>query len=92
MIDYLNNSGVTIMQQFLRNVLAKFKVNSLSPFCREARFVFSTQKLFPSKIFLTIEFAKSIAPSIGKLQSVNFLLKCAFNLLSHSHDYNYPIL
>ena len=43
------------MQQSVRNVCAKFKVDPLSRFRTGARQVFTTQKLFPSEIPLTNE-------------------------------------
>ena len=45
------------MQQYVRNVLAKFKVDLLSHFHTGARQVFTTQKLFPSEIPLTMKIA-----------------------------------
>ena len=39
------------MQQSIRNVCAKFKVDPLRRFRTGARQMFTTQKLFPSKTF-----------------------------------------
>ena len=47
------------MQQSVRNVCAKFKVDPLSRFRTRARQVFTTQKLFPSEIPLTMKTATS---------------------------------
>ena len=47
------------MQQSVRNVCAKFKVDRLSRFRTGARQVFDTQKLFPSKIPVTMKTATS---------------------------------
>ena len=45
------------MQQSVRNVCAKFKVDSLSHLCAGARQVVTAQKLFPSEIPLTMKTA-----------------------------------
>ena len=50
------------MQQSGRNVCAKFKVDPLSRFRTGAREVFTTQKLFPSDIPLTMKIAASDSP------------------------------
>ena len=47
------------MQQSVRNVCAKFKVDALSRFRTGARQVFITQKLLPSEIPLTMKTATS---------------------------------
>ena len=47
------------MQQSVRNVCAKFKVDRLSRFRAGARQLFTTQKLFPSEIPLTLKTATS---------------------------------
>ena len=48
-------SGHGFVQQFLKNVCAKFKVNRLSRFRTGACQVFATQKPFPSEIPLTMK-------------------------------------
>ena len=48
----LKKYGHGFVQQSVRNVCAKFKVDPLSGFCTGAHQVFTTQKLFPSKIHL----------------------------------------
>ena len=45
------------MQQSVRNVSAKFEVNSLSRFPTGARQVFTTEKLFPREIPVTMKTA-----------------------------------
>ena len=45
------------MQKSVRNVCAKFKVDPLRRFRAGARQVFTTQKLFPSEIPLTMKIA-----------------------------------
>ena len=45
------------MQQSVRNVCVKFKVDRVNRFRTGARQVLTTQKLFPSKISLTMKFA-----------------------------------
>ena len=45
------------MQQSVRNLWAKFEVDSLSRFRTGARQVFTTQKLFPSEISVTMKIA-----------------------------------
>ena len=47
------------MQQSVRNVCAKVKVDSLSRFHTGARQVFTAHKLFPSEIPLTMKIATS---------------------------------
>ena len=49
----------SFVQQSVRNVCAKFKVDRLSRFRAGARQVFDTQKLFPSKIPATMKTATS---------------------------------
>ena len=60
------------MQQSVKNVCAKFKVDPLNRFCNEARQVFTTQKLFPSEIPLTMKIATT---NSDQITSVKFLLK-----------------
>ena len=55
----LGNVRHGFVQQSVRNVFAKFKVHPLSRFRIEARQVFTTQKLFPSEIPLTMKIATS---------------------------------
>ena len=60
----MNNSllGKTrhgFVQQSVGNVCAKFKVDRLSHFRTGARQVFTTQKLFPSEVPLTVKIATS---------------------------------
>ena len=47
------------VQKSVRNVSAKFKVDPFGRFCTGAREVFTTQKLFPSEIPLTMKTATS---------------------------------
>ena len=47
------------MQQSVRNVCAKFKVDRLSRFRTGARYVLTTQKHFHSEIALTMKTATS---------------------------------
>ena len=64
------------MQQTIRNVCAKFKVDPLSRFHTGARQVFITQKLFPSEIPLNMKVATTNFPQrhfLMKLPSVKFL-------------------
>ena len=49
------------MQQSVRNLCAKFEVDSLSRFCTGARQVFTTEKLFPSEISLTMKIATTLS-------------------------------
>ena len=66
------------MQQFVRNVCAKFKVDCLSCFRTGARYVLTTQKRFPSEIVLTMKTATSNSLSthfLIKLSSVKFILE-----------------
>ena len=52
------NVGMVLQQSVsVRNVGAKFKVDPLSHFCIGACQVFTTQKLFPSEIPLTMKTA-----------------------------------
>ena len=46
-----------LLQQSVRNVHAKFEVDPLSRFRAGARQVFTTQKLFPGKILVTMKTA-----------------------------------
>ena len=66
------------MQQFVRNVCAKFKVDRLSRFRTGARHVLTTQKRFPSEIPQTMKTATSNSSQthfLTKLSSVKFLLE-----------------
>ena len=47
------------VQQSVRNMCAKFKVDRLSCFCTAARHVLTTQKRFPSEIPLIMKTATS---------------------------------
>ena len=49
--------GHSFVQQSVRKVCAKFEVDSLSRFRTGARQVFTTQKLFPGEIPLTMKIA-----------------------------------
>ena len=53
----LGKTWARFVQQSLRNVCAKFKVDPLSRFCTGARQVFTAQKLSPSEIPLTKKIA-----------------------------------
>ena len=55
----LEKTRARFVQQSVRNVCAKFKVDCLSCFRTGARQLFSTQKLFPSEIPLTMKTATS---------------------------------
>ena len=55
----LEKRGHEFVQQPVRNVCAKFTVDRLSHFCTGARQVFTAQKLFTSKIPLTVKTATS---------------------------------
>ena len=55
----LEKRGHGFVQQPLRDVCAKFKVDRLSRFCTGARYVLTTQKRFPSGIALTMKTATS---------------------------------
>ena len=55
----MKKRGHNFVQQSVRNVCAKFKVDPLSRFRTGARQVFTTQKLFPSEIPLTMKIATS---------------------------------
>ena len=73
----LGKTWARFVQQSLRNVCAKFKVDPLSRFRTGARQVFTTQKLFLSKIPLTMKTATSNSLKthfLIKLQSAKFLL------------------
>ena len=59
MTHYQKKRGHGFVQQSARNVCAKFKVDRLSRFRTGARQVFDTQKLFPSKIPVTMKTATS---------------------------------
>ena len=59
MAHYYKKHGYCFVQQSVRNVCAKFKVDRLSRFRTGARQVFTTQKLFPSEIPLTMKTATS---------------------------------
>ena len=66
------------MQQSVRNVCPKFKVDSFSRFRTGAYQVFNTQKFFPSEISLTMKIANTNSLEthfLIKLPSVKFLLK-----------------
>ena len=51
----MKKRGHGFVQQSVRNVCAKFKVDSLRRFCTGAHPVFTTQKIFPSEILLTMK-------------------------------------
>ena len=53
----LRKTRYDFVQQSIRNVCAKFKIDPLSRFRTGARQVFTTQKLFPSEIPLTMKTA-----------------------------------
>ena len=55
----LEKTRARFVQQSVRNVCAKFKVDRLSRFRTGARRLFTTQKLFPSEIPLTMKTATS---------------------------------
>ena len=55
----LEKRGHGFVQQPLRDVCAKFKVDRLSRFCTGARYVLTIQKRFPSEIALTMKTATS---------------------------------
>ena len=59
MTNYQKNRGHSFVQQPVRNVCAKFKVDRLSRFRTGARHVLTTQKRFPSEIPLTMKTATS---------------------------------
>ena len=59
MTHYQKKHGHGFVQQSVRNVCAKFKVDRLSRFRTGARQVFTTQKPFPSEIPLTMKTATS---------------------------------
>ena len=74
----LGKRGHGFMQQSVRNVCSKFKVDSLNRFRTGARQVFTTQKLFPSQIPLTMKTTTSNSLKTDfliKLPSLKFLLK-----------------
>ena len=63
MTHYQKKRGHGFVQQSVRNVCAKFKVDRLSRFCTGARHVKrATQKRFPSEIPLTVKTATSNSP------------------------------
>ena len=64
------------MQQSVRNMCAKFKVDRLSCFRTGTRQVFTTQKLFPSEILLTMKTATS-----NSIET-HFLIKIFFKSLT----------
>ena len=59
MTHYCERRGHGFVQQSVRNVYVKFKVDQVNCFRTEARQVLTTQKLFPSKIPLTMKIATS---------------------------------
>ena len=59
MTHYQEKRGHGFVQQSVRNVYAKFKVDRLSRFRTAARYVFTTQKRFTSEIALTMKTATS---------------------------------
>ena len=59
MAHYYKKRGYRFVQQSVRNVCAKFKVDRLSRFRTGARHVLTTQKRFPSEIPLTMKTATS---------------------------------
>ena len=66
------------MQQSVKNVCAKFKVDRLSSFRIGARHMLTTQKCFPGKIPLTLKTTTSDSLKthfLIKLSSVKFLLE-----------------
>ena len=63
------------MQQSVRNVCAKFKIDPLSRFCTGARQVFTTQKLFSSETMKTATSNSLETHFLIKLSSVKFGLK-----------------
>ena len=66
------------MQQSVKNVCAKFRVDILSSFRTGARHVLTTQKCFPIKIPLTMKTATSnslLTHFLIKLSSVKLLLE-----------------
>ena len=66
------------MQQAVRNVRAKFKVDRLSRFRAGTRYVLTTQKRLPREITLTMKTALSNsleAHFLIKLTSAKFLLE-----------------
>ena len=54
---YWEKNGHGFVQQSVRNVCVKFKVDLFSRFCTGARHVFTTQKLSPNEIHLTMKTA-----------------------------------
>ena len=64
------------MQQSVRNMCAKFKVDRLSCFRTGTRQVFTTQKLFPSEILLAMKTATS-----NSIET-HFLIKIFFKSLT----------
>ena len=59
MTHYWERRGHDFVQQSVRNVCVKFKVDQVNRFRTGARQVLTTQKLFPSKIPLTMKIATS---------------------------------
>ena len=59
MTHYLKNGGHDFLQQLVRNVWAKFKVDRLSRFGTGARRALTTQKRFPCENPLTMKTATS---------------------------------
>ena len=59
MTHYQKKRGHDFVQQSVRNVCAKFKVDPFSRFRTGARNVLTTQKRFPSEIPLTMRTATS---------------------------------
>ena len=59
MTHYQKKLGDGFVQQSVRNVCAKFKIDRLSRFRTGARHVLTTQKRFPSEIPRTMETATS---------------------------------
>ena len=59
MTHYWERRGHSFVQQSVKNVCVKFKVDRVNRFRTGARQLFTTQKLFPSKIPLTMKIATS---------------------------------
>ena len=59
MTHYYKKCGQSFVQEFVRNVCAKFKVDHLRHFPTGARHVLTTQQRFPSEIPLTMKTATS---------------------------------
>ena len=62
MTHYQKKRGHDFVQQSVRNVCAKFKVDRLSCFRTGARQVFTTKKPFPSEIPVTMKTATPNSP------------------------------